>query len=191
MSVPRATIWLLSLGVLALGCAHAPAAGPPRRAPSIPPDPAQIAALTGTWIHAGGEGDQALVEAAIDQAVAEMGLTAGFAAQALRPRVEPRASYTIRFNGDQVSIASPDHPPEAGSLDGSPVTLTDRFGDQSQTVFFVEAGALVESGSSPDGSGRTVFAPTEDGEAMKVRRVIESRRLSAPVDVTLTYRRQH
>jgi hypothetical protein len=119
-----------------------------------------------------------------------MGLARGFAAEALHPRVQPRASYAIRIDGGQVSITSPDNPSEVGPLDGSPVKLSNRFGDENQTTFVVEDGALVESGTSSDGSGQTVFSPAGDGETLKVHRVIESPRLSAPVDLTLTYRRR-
>jgi hypothetical protein len=177
---------------LGLGCARAPVAGhpPPGTRPSAPATQAQIAALTGTWVYAGGEAELALADAAVERAVADMGLARGFAAEALRPRVQPRASYTIRIDGGQVSITSPNSPAEAGPLDGSPVTLTSRSGDENQTTFVVEDGALVESGTSSDGSGQTVFTPAGDGETLKVHRVIQSPRLSAPVDLTLTYRRR-
>jgi hypothetical protein len=149
-----------------------------------------MAALNGTWVYVGGEKEQALVDAAVQRAVAGMGLAQGFAAEALHPRVQPRASYAIRMDGEQVSITSPDSPPEVGPLDGSVVTVTNRFGDESQTTFVIEEGALVESGTSGDGSGQTIFTPAGDGETLKVHRLIQSSRLSSPVDVTLTYRRQ-
>jgi hypothetical protein len=180
------------LGLLGLSCARGAAAGkpPPRPGPAALPGQAEVAALTGTWVYAGGDAERARVDAAVERAVADMGLAKGFAAEALRPRVQPRPSYAIRIDGDQVAITPQDGPSEAGPLDGSPVTVTNRSGDESQTTFVVEKGALLESGTSGDGSGQTIFTPAGDGETLKVHRVIISPRLSAPVDFTLTYRRK-
>ena len=41
-----------------------------------------------------------------------------------------------------------------------------------------------------DGSGETVFTPDPDGRTLHVRRLMQSSRLSAPVDLTFSYRRQ-
>jgi hypothetical protein len=51
-------------------------------------------------------------------------------------------------------------------------------------------GALVVAGKSSDGSGATVFGPGVDGRGLQVRRLMQSSRLSVPVDVTFSYRRQ-
>jgi hypothetical protein len=185
-----------ALAVLTLAaCAHAfspePPAGATSEPRSTPLSDAQKAALAGTWVYAGGEGEQALVDLAVERAVADMGFLArGIAAEALRARARPREGYTLSFDGATVSIASPDHPPERGEVGGPPVTLTDRFGDENQTTFRVEGDALVEEGKSSDGSGRTVFTPSADGRTLAVRRIMQSSRLTAPVDVTLGYERR-
>ena len=101
-----------------------------------------------------------------------------------------RSCQTLCFQGSEVSIVSPDHPTERGEVGGPPVTLTDRFGDENQTTFQLREGALVSSGKSTDGSGETVFTPGADGRTLRVHRLMLSGRLSAPVDVTLTYRRE-
>lgn len=152
---------------------------------------AERAALAGTWVYAGGDAERAAVDQAVEQATADMGFLArGFAADALRARAKPRETYTLSFEGSTVSIASPDHPTERGEVGGPPVAITDRFGDQNQTTFRLRDGALVEAGKGADGSGETVFTPSADGHALRVRRLMQSSRLSAPVDVTLSYRRQ-
>jgi len=179
----------LAAMLLCLGCAHAPPPPAPPRG-SAPATEAQAAALSGTWIHTGGEGDQILVDLAVEHAVADMGLARGFAADALAARARPRERYVISFEGQTVTVASPDHPPERGEVGGPPVRLVNRFGDESQTTFRMEGPALVEEGATSDGSGRTVFTPGPDGTTLAVRRVMQSSRLSAPVDVTLSYRRQ-
>jgi hypothetical protein len=182
--------------MLVLGaCAHAPPP-PPEPATEVSGAASSIPeaarkALAGTWVYAGGAAEQAQVDEAVARATADMGFLArGFAAQALGDRARPRDRYTLSFEGSTVSIASPESPIERGPLGGPPVTLTDRFGDQSQTTFRLEDGALVEAGTNPDGSGETVFTPAADGRTLRVRRLMQSSRLSAPVEVTLTYRRQ-
>jgi hypothetical protein len=181
---------LLLLGLVT--CAHAPP--PPPEAP--PPAGAGISdeerkALAGTWAFAGGEAELAAVVQAVDRATADMGFLARpFASEALRARARPRERYTLSFEGQVVSIVSPDDPTERGEIGGPPVKVTDRFGDENQTTFRMRDGALVEAGKSADGSGETVFTPGADGQTLSVRRLMESGRLSAPVDVTLSYRRQ-
>ena len=186
--------FLLMVFLAALGCAHAP----PPAADSLPsgagvtaiPE-AERKALAGTWVYAGGEAELAAVDQAVEHATADMGwLARGFAADALRARAHPRDRYELSIDGATVSIASPDHPTERGEVGGPPVSVTDRFGDENQTTFRLQDGALVEAGKSADGSGETVFTPSTDGRTLRVRRLMESSRLSAPVDVTLTYRRQ-
>lgn len=189
-SHPRPALAVLLLAA----CAHVPPAPvettpPPGGGTPVPE--AQRTALAGTWVYAGGEAELTQVEAAVERAVADMGFLArGFAAEALRVRARPRERYTLTFEGATVSIVSPDHPVERGEVAGPPVTVTDRFGDENQTTFRVDQGALIEAGKSSDGSGETVFTPGADGRTLSVRRVMRSGRLSAPVDVTLSYRRQ-
>jgi hypothetical protein len=178
-----------------VACAHAPAPAPEPQPPlgTQAADIPEVArtALAGTWVYAGGEVELAAVAQAVERATADMGFLArGFAAEALRARARPRERYTLSFEGPTVTVASPDHPTERGDVGGPPVSVTDRFGDENQTTFRFRDGALVEAGKSADGSGETVFTPSDDGRTLRVRRLMESSRLSAPVDVTLSYRRQ-
>ena len=190
--------WSLSLRrllpalVLLAACAHAPPKQPETLLPGGPAlTDAQRSALAGTWSYAGGDAELAQVDPAVERATADMGFLArGFAAEALRARARPRDRYTLSFEGPAVSITSPDHPPERGEVGGAAVTVTDRFGDENQTTFRVRDGVLVESGQSADGSGETVFTPGADGQTLLVHRVMQSSRLSAPVELTFSYRRQ-
>lgn len=181
--------------LLLAACAHhapppPPAAAPPPAAGAAISE-AQQRALAGTWVYAGGAAEQSEVDQAVERATADMGFLArGFAAQALGARARPRDRYTLSFEESTVTIASPESPIERGQVGGPPVMLTDRFGDQSQTTFRLEDGALVEAGKNADGSGETVFTPSADGRTLRIRRLMQSSRLSAPVDVTLSYRRQ-
>jgi len=184
---------LLLLGLLA--CAHAPPPAPEVVPPAGPESTgisdAERKALAGTWVYAGGEAELAAVLQAVDRATADMSFLARpFANEALRPRAFPRERYNLSFDGSAVSVVSPDNPAERGEVGGPPVKVTDRFGDENQTTFRMLDGALVEAGKSADGSGETVFTPGADGQTMSVRRLMESGRLSAPVDLTFSYRRQ-
>jgi hypothetical protein len=186
---------LLLLGLVA--CAHAP---PPSPAPetSRPPAPEATAiseserkVLAGTWLYAGGDAELAGVDQAVERATADMSFLARpFAIQALKPRAHPRDRYTLSFEGNTVSVVSPDHPTERGEIGGPEVSVTDRFGDENQTTFRMHDGALIEAGKTADGSGETDFTPDADGKTLRVRRLMESSKLSAPVDVTFSYRRQ-
>ena len=181
----------LLLGVIA--CAHAPSPSslPTEPRPehlSAPVSDAEKAALAGTWLYAGGEGERAQLEAAIGRAVADVGfLFREIAADALRARTLPRDRYTLSFEGGTVTIASPDHPTQSGEIGGPAVTVSNRFGNQSQATFRFDQGALVVAGESSDGSGATCFIPGGDRRTLQVRRLMQSSRLSAPVDVTFTY----
>jgi len=184
---------LLLLGLVA--CAHAPPPAPEVVPPAGPESTgisdAERKALAGTWVYAGGEAELAAVLQAVDRATADMSFLARpFANEALRPRAFPRERYNLSFDGSAVSVVSPDNPAERGEVGGPPVKVTDRFGDENQTTFRMRDGALVEAGKRADGSGETVFTPGADGQTMSVRRLMESGRLSAPVDLTFSYRRQ-
>ncbi|HEY1418415.1 MAG TPA: hypothetical protein VGF41_10930 [Myxococcaceae bacterium] len=184
----------LALGwMLLAACAHAPAPStpPPATTDGASLTDAERKALAGTWVYAGGDAELAAVEPAVDKATADMGFLARpFAMEALRPRAQPRQRYTLAFEGPTVNIASPDHPLERGNLGGPPVRVTDKFGDENDTTFRVRDGALVEAGKGADGSGETVFTPSADGQTLSVRRLMQSSRLSAPVELTYSYRRQ-
>jgi hypothetical protein len=179
--------------MLLAACAHAP---PPSTAPPATTDGATLTdaerkALAGTWLYAGGDAELAAVEPAVEKATADMGFLARpFAMEALRPRAQPRQQYTLGFEGPTVTIVSPEHPLERGELGGPPVRVTDKFGDENDTTFRVRDGALVEAGKGADGSGETVFTPSADGQTLSVRRLMQSGRLSAPVELTYSYRRQ-
>lgn len=187
--LPGALGWMLLAA-----CAHAPPPSPttaPAATDGATLSDAERQALAGTWVYAGGDAELAAVEPALDKATADMGFLARpFAMEALRPRAQPRQQYTLGFEGPTVSITSPDHPLERGDLGGPPVRVTDRFGDENDTTFRTRDGALVEAGKGADGSGETVFTPSGDGQTLSVRRLMQSSRLSAPIELTYSYRRQ-
>ncbi len=160
--------------------------------PTAPPiTPELREALTGTWVYAGGDAEQAKVNKSVDRAVGNLPpLSRKIASDALLPRAHPRPRYVLAFEGNTVRITSPDEIEERGDIGGPPVSQTNRYGDHSQTTFRIQGRSLVEAGQSTDGSGETVFTPGQDGKTLLVRRVMRSPRLAAPVDVTLTYRRQ-
>ena len=193
LSSPSSPVRSALLLLLLAGCAH-----PPPPVPSeIPPPPvvqvpaALRTALSGTWVYAGGQAELAQVDPAVEHATAEMGFLArGFAAEALRARARPRDRYTVALEGTTVTISSPEDPVERGDLGGPPVTVTDRFGDENQTTFELRDGALVEAGKSKDGSGETVFVPSADGRSLLVHRTMRSGKLSAPLELVYSYRRQ-
>ena len=176
--------------VLTGACAHAP---PP--APSAPPasafTPEQQRALAGTWLYGEDPVEGAALELGIQRSVSGLfSLAQGIAAESLRAHVAPRPELTIAFEGNAVRITMPGEPVEAGTLDGPAVLLTNRFGDESQTTFRIEQGNLVQRGTSSGGSGVTTFAADPDGQTLRVHRRVESDQLSAPLEVTYTYRRK-
>ena len=173
------------------GCAHAP---PP--APSAPPGSvytaAQQQALAGTWVYTADPVETAALELSIERSVSGLfSLAQGVAAESLRARTTPRPQLTLEFQGSAVRITSPGEFPESGTLDGPAVLLTNRFGDQTQTTFRIEDGNLITRGISDGGSGETVFASGADGQMLRLTRRVASDQLSAPLEVTFSYRRQH
>jgi len=150
---------------------------------------ADIAVPNGDWV--GQERALAALELGIQRSVSGLfALAQGIAADSLRAHVAPRPELTIAFEGAAVRISSPGEPVEAGTLDGSAVLLTNRFGDQTQTTFRIEQGSLVERGTSSGGSGVTTFSADADGQTLRMHRRVESDQLSAPLELTYSYRRK-
>ena len=190
---------LLGLAVIGLtACAHEaqqPQASPSTRSEleqlAAPPSDAEIAALSGTWVFSGDKAEQARLDTALEFAVADLGfLVKDLAAQGLRVRMSPRDQYTVSFEGTSVSIATPGFPIQRGLIGGPAVTLRNQFGEESQDTFRFSHGALEVLGTNSDGSGGTIFTPGPEGRSLEVRRLAQSRSLSAPVDVRYSYRRK-
>ena len=181
--------------VLAGGCAHPEAAPPPRAKAPAPVSSAQAELqrrYAGTYVYAGSDAERRAVSAAVERSIASLSFLAKpIARQSLKQRAEIRDSYTLVFDAlGNLELSSPGFPVELGPLDGSAFPLETKYGDQSQiSQSFVE-GVLVQKGHTDDGSGRTEFRLEDDGATLLVHRVMESGQLSAPVDFTLTYRRQ-
>jgi hypothetical protein len=132
------------------------------------------------------------VAVAVDNAVATMGfLVKSLARESLRQRAEVRASYAFLFDRlGNLEVKSPDFPAELGPLDGTPFALETKEGERVQLSQRFVDGILVVEGTAEEGSGRTEFRLSQDGATLRVHRVMEGPMLSAPVDFTLTYRRQ-
>ena len=190
MSLRAALRLSVALGAVAAACAHAPPAAPSAPPPSVF-TPEQQQALAGTWVYGGDPVEEAALELGIQRSVSGLfALAQGIAADSLRAHVAPRPELTIAFDGNAVRIASPGEPVEAGTLDGPAVLLTNRFGDQTQTTFRIEQGSLVERGTSSGGSGVTTFSADADGQTLRMHRRVESDQLSAPLELTYSYRRK-
>ncbi len=179
---------------LALGCAH----GPPPPPPSPPPPrvsgpEAQLQhRYAGHYLYAGGDTERRAVQAAVEHAISGMSFLAKpMARSSLKQRAEVRDGYTLSFDGlGNVEISSPGFPVESGPLDGKPLLEKNKYGDESHVTLGFVNGVLVQTGHSDDGSGETDFRLADDGATLLVHRVMQSPQLSAPVDFTLTYRRQ-
>ncbi len=179
----------------ALGCAQpGPLPPPPAAQPAHRTGPsAELERrYAGTYVFAGGDAERRAVSAAVEHAITGMSFLAKPVARAsLKQRAEVRDSYSLSFDGlGNVEITSPGFPVEAGPLDGKPVPLENKSGDQSQVTFGFVEGVLLEKGHSEEGGGETDFRLADDGATLLVRRVMQSGQLSAPVDYSLTYRRQ-
>jgi hypothetical protein len=146
----------------------------------------------GSYLYAGGDAEKRALSAAVERAISGLSFLAKpTARQALRQRAEIRDSYTLSFDGvGDAQISTPGFPAEFGPLDGKPVTLETKSGDKTQLSLSFLDGVLVATGHSEDGGGRTEFRLVDDGATLLVHRVMESPQLTAPVDFTLTYRRQ-
>ncbi|HME91060.1 MAG TPA: hypothetical protein VKE49_06535 [Myxococcaceae bacterium] len=166
-----------------------------------PPSPVRIgqpapAALrqrySGTYVYAGGDAERASVSAAVNRAVEQMPFfSRGFARSALMERAEVRDFYAISFDDQgNLSILSPNEFPEVSPSDGTPVRITNRFGDQTELSQQFVDGVLVQRGRSDRGGGTTTFELRPDDQTLLVHRVMESSQLPQPVDYALTYKRQ-
>jgi hypothetical protein len=178
---------------LVTSCTQAPL--PPLTVPTdVPqvPTASLEARFTGTFLFVGGDAERHAVADAVDKAVANMGfLVKSLARDSLRLRAEVRMSYTFVFDGSgNLQITSPYFPMAQGPLDGTPFAYDTGDGDRVQLSQRFVDDILVVEGSTEEGRGRTEFRLTKDGATLHVHRVLEGPMLSAPVDFTLTYRRQ-
>jgi hypothetical protein len=132
------------------------------------------------------------VAAAVEKAIAGMGFLAKpMARQSIRQRAEVRDSYTLAFDGlGNLRLTSPGFPVEFGPVDGKPFPLETKTGDKAQLSQSFVDGVLVQKATTDEGSGTTEFRLADQGATLLVHRVMQSPQLSAPVDFTLTYRRQ-
>jgi hypothetical protein len=185
----------LATGLLASGCAHAP----PEPAAEPLPVPAASGAsaalqqrFSGSYLYAGGDAEKKAVAAAVEKAIAGMGFLAKpVARQSLKQRAEIREGYTFVFDSTgHLKLSSKGFPVESGPLDGKPFPFVTREGDATQVSFRFVDGMLLQEGRTEDGSGRTEFRLADDGATLLVHRVMESTQLTAPVEYSLTYRRQ-
>jgi hypothetical protein len=188
---------LLTLG-LGLGCAQTQ---PPPPATATPAAlntrlQAETAALqhryAGTYVYAGSDTERRAVSAAVERAIAGLSFLAKpIARQSLRQRTEIRDSYTLLFDGlGSLQLSTSGFPVESGPLDGKSFPVETKYGDQTQVSMHFVDGVLLVEGRTDDGSGRTEFRLADADATLLVHRVMESGQLSAPVDFTLTYRRQ-
>ncbi len=160
--------------------------------------PAQSASLelqrrfAGTYTYAGGDAERKAVSAAVEKAISGLGfLGKPVARQSLRQRADIRDAYTLFFDGlGNLRLTTAGYPPEVGPLDGRPFALVTKSGDKSQVSQSFQDGVLVQKGHTDEGSGVTEFRLADEGATLLVHRVMESPQLTAPVDFTLTYRRQ-
>jgi hypothetical protein len=177
---------------LAVGCAQAPP--PPPVEPLLPTGAsAELQRrFAGTYGFAGGDAERRAVAAAVEKAISAMSFLAKpLARQGLRQPAEIRDSYTLFFDGmGNLRITTPGFPVEFGPLDGKPFTSQSKSGDKSQVTQSFLEGVLVQRGHTDEGSGVTEFRLADEGATLFVHRVMQSPQLSAPVDFTLTYRRQ-
>jgi len=181
-----------ALLALAWGCAH-PAPPPPTTAVHVSGPEAELQArFAGTYVYAGGDAERRAVSAAVEHALSGLSFLAKpVARSSLKQRAEVRDAYTLAFDGlGNATLSSPGFPAETGPLDGRPVVQENRYGDKSQVTLRFVDGVLVQKGHSDDGGAQTDFRLADDGATLLVRRVMQSPQLSAPVDFTLTYRRQ-
>jgi hypothetical protein len=191
-----ALAWAAGLALIwSVGCAHPEPPSAPRPTTSTlatGPTTELQRRYAGTYLYAGGDAERRAVSAAVEKAIAGMSFLAKpVARQTLRQRAEIRDAYTLTFDGlGNLQVTTKGFPPEYGPLDGKPFALETKYGDQSQVSQSFVDGVLVQQGKTDDGSGRTEFRLADDGATLLVHRVMESGQLSAPVDFTLTYRRE-
>ncbi len=141
--------------------------------------------FAGRWKHAGGDGDQRAVEAAIERVVAEMSWIArDIARSRLRATNEIPKTLEIVRSGDRVRIAFDGREREA-ALQMPPITIVGVTGDELAYTLNLSSGALVQRFEGSRG-GRLNTIRME-GDAIVVRVTIFSNSLPANVVYDLRY----
>jgi hypothetical protein len=182
-------VWAL-LSVLALVTAL-PLLGRAQRAPDPAPEGAQgdvRTRLTGTFRPVSVPHSRERIDAAIERTVSQMMfLIQGIARSRLRDANPVFNSITIRFPPGGIEVVA--GLPVRSRDDGTPGTTVGITGAPSRVVQRVTRGRLEQTLTTDEGTRRTEFIASAEGDRLSVRVSISSHQLPVPVQYELLYQR--
>jgi hypothetical protein len=177
-----------------LGCAALLAATLPARtraqtpastAPADDPRPR----FRGSFSFAGGDGERAALQTAIEHAVDGMNfITQPIARGRLRGKNPVYSTLAFDFPTGQVAVTFDGRATIRSRDDGVPGSGTTLTGETVQVLQRFNQGALVQLLVAGNGTRRNDFSVSADGHTLTMRVTVTSEQLPHPLHYTLTYR---
>lgn len=144
----------------------------------------------GTWVYAGGAGQRAKLEAAIEAATEDMNFIVGpIARSRLKDSTKVRHKLVMTTTGGKISIGSEGAKP-AVTPAGSSAKWVNENGDTLKVTQKLNGNKLSQTFAADDGSRRNIYVLNKDGTALTMRVTIKSPKLSKPLTYALTYKKK-
>lgn len=147
--------------------------------------------FAGSYVFVGGQKQRDALEAAIAKATDDMSfITRPIARSRLRDKTQIRANMGFAFGGGNITWTASDVPPAISPEDGS----FGQYKSGSDTLKLSQkvnaAGQLIQSFVASDGSRKSTYTLSADGKTLLVSLTVNSTKLPAPVQYSLTYQKK-
>ena len=150
-----------------------------------------LRAFVGEYEHIGGEAEKKAWEEAIEEAVAGLNfLLRPLARPYLRYRIDIPEDLTIRIDGDKLYLRFGEKSGETAVVNGP--WLTEGEGEKALRIhhaFDRESTEIVQQIINDRGVRKRFLRLKDGGDRLRLRTIVESKQLSAPIDYQLNFRR--
>jgi hypothetical protein len=146
--------------------------------------------FAGTWIYAGGGGQRAKLEAAIEAATDDMNfIVAPIARSRLRDSTKVRQQLVITLDAGKISVGSEGANPAVTPNNGS-APWVNPDGDTLTVTQKVNGDKLSQTFAAGDGSRNNIYKLNKDGTALTMNVTVKSSQLTIPLTYALTYKKK-
>ena len=150
----------------------------------------QAAAFAGEYTFAGGQKEQAKLDAAIETSLDAVNVVVRkLGRKRLRETNQIPKSLAIAVSGSDVEVSF-DGRSHSAALDQAPIRTTSEFGDKIKLSHRMRGAHLYEFLDGAKGDRHNTFELSEDGKRLTLSVKITSSHLPVPVEYRLTYKRK-
>ena len=146
--------------------------------------------LAGRYGYVGGDGDVKALYSSVEGVVKKMNWAIrGIARRRLRKPNMPTAEISIAVDATTITVSRIGHSTVATPLSGAPVTWRSPDGT-FQVTQVIEGRTLLQTLKGKDSQSTNAYTLGADGVTLSVHTDIVSRRLPAPVEFVMSYRKK-